>query len=78
MVCRNLQLLVVGLICLPHYLPASHNFKTVHAQYVAACAGTNSAHVGYSVFKSVWHHCMPPVRLMTPRTDVCAVCLCCV
>ena len=58
----------------PTYLPASQNFKTVHAQYVTACTSTNSTHVGYSVFKSVWHHCMPHVRFMTPQTDVCAMC----
>lgn len=34
----------------------------------------SSDHVGYSLFKSVWHQCMPHVRFMTPRTDVCAVC----
>ena len=58
----------------PIYLPASQNFKTVHAQYVAACTINSSRHVGYSVFKSVWHQCMPHVRFMTPRTDVCGVC----
>jgi hypothetical protein len=58
----------------PTYLPASQNFKTVHAQYVAACVSTSNQHVGYSLFKSVWHQCMPHVRFMTPRTDVCAVC----
>ena len=54
----------------PTYLPASQNFKTVHSQYVAACTTSGNTHVGYSVFKSVWHQCMPHVRLMTPRTDV--------
>ena len=58
----------------PTYLPASQNFKTVHSQYVAACTISGSTHVGYSVFKSVWHQCMSHVRFMTPRTDVCVVC----
>ena len=31
----------------PVYLPASQNFKTVHAQYVTACTINSSRHVGY-------------------------------
>ena len=58
----------------PVYLPASQNFKIVHAQYVIACITNTSRHIGYSVFKSVWHQCMPHVKFMTPRTDVCVVC----
>ena len=46
----------------------------MYAQYVSGCTSINSTHVGYSVFKSVRHKCMPHVRFMTPRTDVCAVC----
>lgn len=46
----------------------------MHAQYIAACTSKNSTHVGYSIFKSVWHHYMSHVRFMTPRTAVCAVC----
>ena len=58
----------------PTYLPASQNFKTVHLQYVKACCESNRMHVGYDVFRSVWHQCMPHIRFMTPRTDVCALC----
>ena len=58
----------------PTYLPVSQNFKTVHSQYVRACCESSRTHVGYDVFRSVWHQCMPHVRFMTPRTDVCAVC----
>ena len=41
------------------YLPSLQNFKTVHLQYVKACCESNSAHVGYDVFHSVWCQCTP-------------------
>ena len=58
----------------PIYLPASQNFKTVHIHYVSACSESGRRHVGYDVFRSVWHQCMPHIHFMTPCTDVCSVC----
>ena len=58
----------------PTYLPASQNFKTVHLLYVKACCEFKHTHVGYDVFRSVWHQCMPHIHFMTPRTDVCDLC----
>lgn len=58
----------------PIFLPASQNFKTVHAQYVASCIEANIRSMGISSFRSVWHRCLPNIRFMTPRTDVCDKC----
>ena len=46
----------------------------MHFKYVTACVSTNSTHVGYSVFKALWHNCMPHIRFMMQRTDMCALC----
>ena len=56
----------------PVFLPASHNFKTVHVKYVASCADIRP--VGYSSFRGIWHQCLPNIKFMTPRTDVCDNC----
>lgn len=58
----------------PVFLPASQNFKSVHRMYVAACQPLEMKAVGISSFRAIWHHCLPHIRFMTPRTDVCNRC----
>ena len=57
----------------PIYLPASQNFKIAHQCYLKACMEQDPACrlVAYRSFVDVWHKCMPQIRFMTPRTDVC-------
>ena len=60
----------------PIYLPASHNYKTVHDIYVKSVMEKDASQrvMQYRSFIDVWHKCIPEVQFMTPRTDVCAVC----
>ena len=73
----------------PTYLPASENFRSVHAKYVEACGsgelagggvGTSAAQTSsqrvlkYRSFVSLWHTALPDIKFMTPRTDVCNIC----
>ena len=58
----------------PVFLPASQNFKAVHKLYVASCQEVNIRSMAITAFRSVWHQCLPSVRFMTPRTDVCDRC----
>ena len=89
MVCPNQLLLGVVLTLRPTYLPASENFRSVHAKYVEACesgelagggVGTSATHTSsqhvlkYRSFVSLWHTALPDIRFMTPRTDVCHIC----
>ena len=58
----------------PIYLAASEGYNTVHKKYVEACAdgGLNAAK--YHAFRNIWLKCVPHIRFMTPRTDVCYRC----
>ena len=60
----------------PIYLPASQNYKIVHQRYVKASMEQDPARriMEYRSFVDVWHKCMPQVKFMTPRTDVCSKC----
>lgn len=60
----------------PIYLPASQNFKIVHQCYVKASLERDPARrvMEYRSFVDVWHKCIPEVKFMTPRTDVCSKC----
>lgn len=58
----------------PIYLPASVSKKFVYQQYVSSCSTNNLTSVGLSTFKSIWCQCVPHIRLMEPRSDVCAKC----
>ena len=60
----------------PIYLPASQNFKIVHQFYVKAAMEQDPSRrvMEYRSFVDVWHKCMPQVKFMTPRTDVCSKC----
>lgn len=39
-----------------------------------ACKVANKVPVGYRSFRNIWRSCLPWVRFMTPRTDVCYRC----
>ena len=67
---------VAELMVPPVYLPASHNYKTVHDIYVKSVMEKDASQrvMQYQSFVDVWHKCIPEVQFMTPRTDVCAVC----
>lgn len=56
------------------HLAASEGYNTVHKKYVEACAegGLNAAK--YHAFRNVWLKCIPHIKFMTPRTDVCYHC----
>ena len=60
----------------PVYLPASHNYKTVHDINVKSVMEKNALQrvMPYRSFIDVWHKCILEVQFMTPCTDVCAVC----
>ena len=60
----------------PVYLPASHNYKTVHDIYVKSVMEKDASQrvMQYRSFIDVWHKCIPEVQFMTPCTDVCAIC----
>ena len=60
----------------PIYLPASQNYKIVHAKYVEACQAKDPhfRFLQYKSFISVWKRCLPDIVFMTPRFDVCAKC----
>ena len=58
----------------PIFLPVSQTYKSVHAEYVRSCALANMRKAGISVFRSIWKACLPHIKFMTPRTDVCFKC----
>ena len=60
----------------PIYLPASQNYKIVHAKYVEACQENDPLmrFLKYKSFVNIWKQCLPDIVFMTPRFDVCAKC----
>ena len=58
----------------PVFLPAHQTYKEVHAEFVALCKSEGWRAIAESTFHSIWHQCLPHIRFMTPRMDVCAVC----
>ena len=46
----------------PVYLPASKTYKSVHAEYVAACQNMRRRAAGISVFRSIWRSCFPHIK----------------
>ena len=58
----------------PTYLHADQNHKIVHQKYRQACSEKNEPYMQYRSFFDTWHHCVPHIRFMTPRTDVCKTC----
>ena len=58
----------------PVYLSASEGYNTVHQKYVEACVASGKRAAKYHSFRSIWLQCVPHIRFMTPRTDVCHYC----
>ena len=59
----------------PVYLPASHKKTDMHKLCVSALQECEPPHtLGYTSFRKIWKRYVPDVRVMTPRTDVCANC----
>ena len=58
----------------PVFLPAYQNFLSVHVMYMESCTEGNVNAVGYDSFRSIWHACVPNIKFMTPRTEVCESC----
>ena len=60
----------------PIYLPASETKLVVFNKYVEACNSYTPVRksVGLTLFKSIWLSCLPHIRLMEPRSDVCHKC----
>ncbi|XP_053392297.1 uncharacterized protein LOC128554982 [Mercenaria mercenaria] len=55
----------------PIYLPASKTKIMIHQEYMEACVQSGKVHVGKSTFKNVWNQCVPHIKIMNPRDDVC-------
>ena len=58
----------------PTFLPATEGYNTVHQKYLQACADEGEQAAKYHAFRSVWVRCLPHIKFMTPRTDVCHHC----
>ena len=58
----------------PIYLPATEGYNTVHQKYVQVCAAVGKQAAKYHAFRATWLQCVPHIKFMTPRTDVCHYC----
>ena len=58
----------------PAYLHAGCTMLSIHKEYVTSCQEAERAVVGYDSFRGIWHQCLPHIKIMTPRTDVCEKC----
>ena len=59
----------------PIYLPASHKKADVYEKCLSALSELETpAHMSYTSFRRIWKKHVPDVRIMKPRTDVCAHC----
>ena len=74
MVSLTQHLCMFGQILPPTYLPASKTIKSIHAEYVASCTALGVRAAGVSVFRSIWTACLPHIKIMFARTDMCAKC----
>ena len=59
---------------LPIYLPASYTKFLIHKEYVKACSVGGKRNAGLTTFKDVWNTCLPQIKIMNPRDDVCSKC----
>lgn len=55
----------------PVFLPAHMTFVALHKDYIRDCS---TKPVSLTIFREIWHDCMPHIKFMTPRTDVCDTC----
>eukprot|EP00117_Sycon_ciliatum_P012444 scpid97049/ scgid13510/ len=58
----------------PTYLPVSQTYKSVHKIYADACISDNCRAAGLQSFRNIWSACLPHVKFMIARTDVCQPC----
>ena len=58
----------------PVFLPAAETYKSVHAKYVESCIHAERRAAGMSLFCSIWKQCLPHIKFMSPRSDVCDAC----
>ena len=58
----------------PTFLPASEGYNTVHQKYLQVCAEEGEQAAKYHAFRLIWIKCLPHIKFMTPRTDVCHHC----
>jgi len=52
----------------------SEEYNTVHQKYFEACVASGKRAAKYHSFRNIWLQCLPHIRFMTPRTDVCHHC----
>ena len=55
-------------------IPADKNYTIVHQKYREACSENREKYMEYRSFLDTWHQCLPHIKFMTPRMDVCKVC----
>ncbi len=55
----------------PLFLRSECTKKSVHKTYTEASDGRT---VSYSLFCSLWRHCVPHIQIMSLKTDVCDTC----
>ena len=58
----------------PIYLPTTEGYNTVHQKYVQVCVDNGLQAAKYHAFRALWLQCVPHIKFMTPRTDVCHYC----
>ena len=58
----------------PTFLPASEGYNTVHQKYLQVCAEEGEQAAKYHAFRSLWIKCLPHIKFMTPRIDMCHHC----
>ena len=58
----------------PIYLSASEGYNIVHAKYLQSCLEADRVAVKYHSFCQIWLQCVPHIKFMKPRQDVCQKC----
>jgi hypothetical protein len=58
----------------PIMLPSALTKKELHQIYLQRCIEAGVRHLGLTSFKDVWKNCVPHIRIMTPKDDVCQKC----
>ena len=58
----------------PVFLPASGTYKSVHKEYLTSCTAVNIRSAKLTLFSKIWHQCLPHIKFMSPRADVCDAC----
>ncbi|XP_060586615.1 uncharacterized protein LOC132742275 [Ruditapes philippinarum] len=58
----------------PILLPSNLTKASLHSQYCQACEESDVRKLGVSSFKNVWKNCIPHIKIMSPKDDVCHKC----